>query len=208
MTIYLYAKQHSVTGLKYFGKTTQNDPVKYLGSGKYWLRHIRKHGKEFVETLELYEFQDQEEATRFALEFSEKNQIVESKDWANLQDENALDGTGPNRPLSEVTRRKLGDATRGKTYEQIYPEHIAKQLRSSRSVSNVLRGPRSESTKTKIAITRKAKILAGTIKPLMPDVELTKNNRNRLDHQCTICGVTTNAGNISRWHNEKCKTLR
>ena len=32
---YLYIKQHSVTKLKYFGKTTKKDPVKYLGSGIY-----------------------------------------------------------------------------------------------------------------------------------------------------------------------------
>ena len=41
---YLYVKQHSITGMKYFGKTTRN-PIKYIGSGKYWKRHISKHGK-------------------------------------------------------------------------------------------------------------------------------------------------------------------
>lgn len=92
MTIYLYVKQHSVTGLKYFGKTTKADPYKYRGSGHHWLRHIKKHGIEFIETIELYEFQDQEEATKFALEFSKKHQIVESPEWANLIVENATDG--------------------------------------------------------------------------------------------------------------------
>ena len=33
---YLYIKQHSVTKLKYFGKTNSEDPIKYSGSGKYW----------------------------------------------------------------------------------------------------------------------------------------------------------------------------
>jgi hypothetical protein len=36
----LYVKTHNITGLKYFGKTT-NDPFKYKGSGKYWLDHLK-----------------------------------------------------------------------------------------------------------------------------------------------------------------------
>ena len=40
---YLYVKTHNITGLKYFGKTT-NDPYTYYGSGKYWLLHLKKHG--------------------------------------------------------------------------------------------------------------------------------------------------------------------
>ena len=42
--IYLYIKTHNKTGLKYLGKTTKKDQHKYKGSGKYWLKHIRKHG--------------------------------------------------------------------------------------------------------------------------------------------------------------------
>ena len=47
---YLYIKQHSVTKLKYYGKTTQ-DPCKYNGSGTYWKNHLKVHNKQFVETL-------------------------------------------------------------------------------------------------------------------------------------------------------------
>lgn len=37
----LYIKTHNKTGLKYFGKTTSNDPYKYKGSGSYWLDHLK-----------------------------------------------------------------------------------------------------------------------------------------------------------------------
>lgn len=40
---FLYEKIHNKTGLKYFGKTTQN-PYTYQGSGKRWKNHIKKHG--------------------------------------------------------------------------------------------------------------------------------------------------------------------
>ena len=44
--IYLYVKQHSITKLKYFGMTEkQKCPIKYLGSGLLWNKHINKHNK-------------------------------------------------------------------------------------------------------------------------------------------------------------------
>jgi hypothetical protein len=88
---YLYIKQHTKTGLKYFGKTTKEDPVTYLGSGLHWKRHIKKHG-EFVETIWYKLFTDEKSLIEYALNFSKENNIVESKEWANLKNENGLDG--------------------------------------------------------------------------------------------------------------------
>lgn len=104
---YLYEKQHSITKLKYFGKCTTRDPLKYIGSGKYWLRHIKKYGIEFVVTLNVWQFEDIQEATEFALRFCKENNIVESNEWANLIEENALDGGPTGRKLSEETRKKI-----------------------------------------------------------------------------------------------------
>jgi hypothetical protein len=88
---YLYIKQHSITRLKYFGKTTRN-PYKYSGSGKYWLSHIKKHGKEHIVTLWVSGPYHDKSIVDYALRFSEENNIVESSDWANLKPENGLDG--------------------------------------------------------------------------------------------------------------------
>lgn len=95
--LYLYVKQHKTTGLKYFGMTSTKNPYVYLGSGKYWRRHLRIYGKE-VDTVNVWEFNDQDLCEKFALEFSEKNNIVESKDWANLRPENGKDGKAPGSP--------------------------------------------------------------------------------------------------------------
>ena len=89
---YLYIKQHSITKLKYFGKTTKEDPVSYLGSGIHWKRHIKKHGTEHVKTLWYQSFQDEKSLIDYATKFSKENNIVESKEWANLKEENGLDG--------------------------------------------------------------------------------------------------------------------
>jgi hypothetical protein len=114
---YLYIKTHNVTGLKYFGKTT-GDPYRYYGSGRYWISHLKKHGYN-VSTDVIGLFYNKEECVKKALEFSEKNKIVESKEWANLIVENGLDGgfTGHRKykPMSEETKRKMSIARKGRT---------------------------------------------------------------------------------------------
>jgi hypothetical protein len=46
MTIYyLMVKTHNTTGLKYLCQTKKKDPHKYLGSGKYWIKHLAYYGK-------------------------------------------------------------------------------------------------------------------------------------------------------------------
>lgn len=89
--IYLYEKQHRKTGLKYFGKTTKPSVESYKGSGTYWLNHLRVHGND-IDTNHVWEFVDADECERFALKYSEENDIVNSKAYANLQPENGRDG--------------------------------------------------------------------------------------------------------------------
>lgn len=122
MSIYLYIKRHKVTGLKYFGKTTKSNPHSYPGSGKYWNRHCNEHGKgdAFIETTHVWEFTNQDECTEFALNFSRDNNIVESKEWANLVEENGLDGGDRSAyrvytPLSESSKQKMTQSKLGKS---------------------------------------------------------------------------------------------
>lgn len=93
MIVYLYVKTHLDTGLRYFGKTTE-DPFKYKGSGKYWKRHLEIHGDN-VETVVVRHFNlpdDEDLLVDWALQFSSDNNIVESEEWANMIPENGLDG--------------------------------------------------------------------------------------------------------------------
>lgn len=120
---YLYVKRHSITGLQYFGKTIKN-PFKYLGSGKYWLNHINKHGTEYVETIWTRLFINKEQLVEFAINFSKLNNIVENKNWANLILETGLTG-GPRinnhlkiynkQPRSKEWKQKLSIIRKGIT---------------------------------------------------------------------------------------------
>lgn len=88
---YLYVKTHNQTGLKYFGKTTQKDPFKYKGSGKYWKRHLKIHGND-VSTEIIGYYTNVDECRYKALSFSKDNNIIDSKEWANFREEDGLLG--------------------------------------------------------------------------------------------------------------------
>ena len=141
---YLYIKQHSVTGLKYFGKTTQN-PYKYPGSGTYWTHHIKKYGKEFIKTIWVSDLYYDTSISEIALHFSIENNIVESDDWANLKLENGLDGGITGTITSEKTKIKISIANKGKSaWNKGKPSPKNGELRS-------------EETKIKMAIANKKK---------------------------------------------------
>jgi hypothetical protein len=89
---YLMIKQHEITGLKYLCKTIRLNPIKYKGSGTYWKSHIKKHGKQLVNTIWCKYFTNIESLVFTALTLSEIYNIVESNEWANLKLENGLDG--------------------------------------------------------------------------------------------------------------------
>ena len=110
---FLYIKQHSVTGKFYFGKTTK-DPLEYNGSGKRWLLHLKSHGFEHV-TLWYELFTDKDECIKFAIDFSNSLEIVNSEQWLNIIPENGIDGAIPGRKLSNETRLKMQISARNRS---------------------------------------------------------------------------------------------
>ena len=91
-TTALYIKTHEITGLKYFGKTTRLDCIhSYKGSGIHWRRHLKVHGNSYKTEL-LGIWQDKDRLIKFATEFCKQNNVVESKEWANMVLEEGLQG--------------------------------------------------------------------------------------------------------------------
>ncbi len=117
---YLYIKQHSITGLFYFGKTVKN-PEKYNGSGIYWTNHIKKHGKEFIITLWYCLFLDEESIIETAKLISQLNNIVESDKWANLIPENGINGGGD---CSQMRQQLVLDAAISKYGRRGFVENM------------------------------------------------------------------------------------
>ena len=144
MPTYLYIKTHKITGLKYFGKTIK-DPYTYNGSGQYWKRHLKKHGYD-CETEILGFYENYDECKEAALKFSLINNIVESKEWANLMLEDGNTGGFIERvyqPLTEETKKKISET---KKEQKSIPWN--KGLVGSVSGNT---DPKSEETKKKIS---------------------------------------------------------
>lgn len=129
--VYLYIKQHSLTGVKYFGKTSCDNVESYTGSGKYWLAHIKKHGKEHVKTIWISEpFYDMELLQEFAIFVSEEFNIVNSSEWANLIVENGLDGAPKGVKREGAFRERNGMFGKSKEKNPFYgKKHSIEQKR-------------------------------------------------------------------------------
>lgn len=210
--IYLYLKTHNVTGLKYLGKTEQ-DPYQYSGSGVWWKAHLKKHGHD-VTTEVLFKTEDKAEFKEVALEYSNKWNIVESADFANLMLEEGQGGVNSgswkkgNVPwIKGRTDIKLGPQS---------PEHIRKRTENQKK-SVTIDGIKYDSMKEASAATgiSKPTIKAWADTDGWDSIDTTKDRRilarekvtklNKQKHTCPHCGAEANIGNLKRWHNEKCK---
>lgn len=154
---YLYIKEHSVTGLKYFGKTTGTEKYllkKYLGSGGHWKDHIRVHGKEHIVTTWHKLFIDIKDCVRYAVTFSEENNIVKSNNWANKIIETGLNSVGSGDRKSDETKLKMRES-RLKYYAE-HPEEIERRRLLMLGDYNPMRGKTDTiETKGKKSIARK-----------------------------------------------------
>jgi len=154
-TIYLYLKVHNKTGLKYLGKTVQN-PHEYDGSGLVWGRHLNKHGND-VTTEILFETQDIEEFKKVALGYSEKWNIVESKEFANLIPEY---GTGGDTSMcfTEKTKEKIRTSL-AKTRQGM---DLSRSKETKRKISEARRGFKfTEKSKNKMSESAKKRGFVG-----------------------------------------------
>lgn len=192
---YLYVKTHNITGLKYLGKTIQ-DPYKYKGSGKRWLKHIVKHGYD-VSTSILLVTECETELKETGKFFSEFFNVVADSRWANLKIE---EGDG-------------GATFKGRTHK---PETIALMRQNA-----LQRPPVSMETRSKLSKSKQGQT-KGVPRPRSKEHQdnLTKAlqgklpwNRNRSGYKCKSeivtcphCGKTGGSGGIKRWHFDNCNS--
>ena len=137
MCIYLYVKTHQKTGLKYLGQTSAKDPHKYIGSGVYWIAHLKVHGFDYTTEI-LHECKNKKELKVIGLYYSKLWNIVESNEWANLKEE-----CGDGGRQSEEVRKRIGESCKGRI-----PWNKGKQIWSAEDkirigVANKNRPPQS-----------------------------------------------------------------
>ena len=186
---WLYIKQHTVTGLKYFGKTTRN-PEKYKGSGKRWINHLVVHG-DTVKTVWSHLFTSKTELVEFALNFSKDNNIVESEEWANLIPENGLDGGSPKgtnkgRPCSDQARQNLDNGRKNRIYTPMSKESKEK-LRNSKLGKQI-----TFETREKLKLARAKQLASNDIRFIIicPNNDSYNFNRLEIRQFCELHNLT------------------
>lgn len=113
-----------------------------------------------------------------------------------------------NKTHTDETKRKISEANKGR---------VKSESEISNWVEKVAKKPKSEEHRNKIG--RKGFVMLQN-KETLEIVRISREEAKRLNddiwvnprkitpekrHKCEYCGVETNAGNLKRWHNEKCK---
>lgn len=88
----IYIKTHNITGLKYVGLSTADTNEKvhiYKGSGPIWKNELKLYGNDYTTEI-IGVFNDAEKSYEFCIDFSIKNNIVKSDEWANMMYEDGI----------------------------------------------------------------------------------------------------------------------
>lgn len=186
---YLYIKQHTITGKLYFGKTVKN-PEKYLGSGLHWKAHIKKHGNEHVVNLWYYLFDSMNECISFALEFSNKMNIVESDQWLNLTVENSISGGAIPACHSVEAKSKRANTYSLKTNS----EH--------QEISDKISKSKIGKFRPDISVLQTGKLLPESHKQNISD---SMKGLKQKQIQCPHC-LKIGGNLMKRWHFDNCKS--
>jgi len=206
---YLMIKEHEITGLQYLCKTISKDPIKYSGSGTHWKRHIKIYGKTYIKTIWCELYTDIDELVSIALALSENFDIVNSDRWANLKPEDGLSGGGnglliKNKKEYSTFKHILTNEKRKLNINDplvLSGEYVGINkgkifsIESRNNMSNSRIGNKhalgyihTDATKKKISDSLKSQ--KGIPKKTI---------------QCPHCKLIGGAGNMTRYHFDKCK---
>ena len=192
----LYILEHKETKLKYFGKTSKyfsnEEIMRYGGSGVYWNRHLKKYGKNI--SVKIYGIYDFKEVEDIALKFSLENNIIDSKEWANLILENGLDGGCIGYKHTAEAINKIGKSSKGRKHS------VENRLLISEAKSGQSYGSMDDNHKAKISKSVKDKMYTKEVQN-----KLRKSKKPQMKTECPHCGLVGASGNMKRYHFDKCK---
>ena len=120
---FLLLKEHKITGLKYlcYHNGTRENCFKYNGSGKYWTAHLKKHGYK-ISTIILETKDTKEELIEYGLKYSKLWDVVNSKNYANLINEDCNSTSEPLQRIDVREKRNKAFRERIRLYGQTEKE--------------------------------------------------------------------------------------
>lgn len=118
---------------------------------------------------------------------------------------------------SEETKRKIGNANRGKIRSKLVRQKISNSCKGiNLGEKNGMYGKKlPQHVKEAVSKFQKGRIKTEDHKKKIGKANKGKNNGmygknawdkvNKIKKTCIHCGIITNTGNYGRWHGEKCK---
>ena len=182
MMMYLLVKEHNLTGLKYLCKKSArsfDECKKYKGSGIYWKKHLAKHGND-VSTTCLFVTEDKQEFKKIATKYSKEYDVVNSKQWANLCNE---EGQGGNTIVDiELHKQKTSFGIKNsKNYPKLL-KHLETHIEKIRPLS-------IKASKEKMTGVSKSEKHKENMRGKRPHVNQTGNKNNNAKSIKTPFGV-------------------
>ena len=195
----------------YLGITTR-DVEKYKGSGKLWLRHIKKYGKDNIDTVWYMLFLDQNSLSEFALMQSTIMNVVESTEFANLKHELGTDGGTTSHSIE--TRARMSKTRKGVKHSAEHTAAISDTKKKYKyTASNQFKKARllglpdpvvSDDIKHKISSSLLGRIHTDATKDKIA-LKTTEMWQTIENITCPHCSKTGRGPNMKRYHFDKCK---
>lgn len=175
---------------------------------------MKLHGND-IQTEWAMLFNDKTELTEFALKFSNDNNIVESKDWANLKPENGLDGgdtfTGLSAAQKYICRELKSIASSKQVHSVDRRTNASKRMIGNKNgLGNKSRTGQKQSMEER---QKKSESLKGEKNPnyrkKLPNWrkdEIRAAMLSRPKLKCPHCSKEIDPANYKRYHGDICKS--
>lgn len=199
----LYLKTHNETGLKYLG-FTKNDPYIYLGSGKYWVSHIKKYGTNITTEI-LFQSEYKEDIKNKGKYYSHLWNIVESREFANLTIEEATGGaTFKGRKHKPESIQKMKDSKKGIEFSEEHRLKLSQSHKGTRTGNdNHFYGKKhTNETKLKMSESLTGKIRSNEFKA---NLSILYKGIPKKKIVCPFCNKEGGEPQMKRYHFNNCK---
>jgi len=176
----------------------------YMGSSKYLTEDIDLNGKNQYNKIILKRFDSRKDALLYEIEMHEKFDVSKNHLFFNKAKQKSIGfscGPGELNPFY------------GKKHTEEYKQRLSALLKTKDCRSKTPNIGLKHTEQTKLVMSLKRKEWMSINKHPLLGVKRTEEmkinhslgalNQNKVT--CEYCGITAIAGNIARWHNEKCK---
>jgi len=200
---YIYITTNILNNKQYVGShCTDNIDDGYIGSGRLFLKAVRKYGKENFSREVLEECESDIKAREREGIFIEQFNTLDPGGY-NLSPKGGIGFKGAT--LSTNQRKKMSEWQKGKTYEELYGPEKAAEMKKKMREAKLGKGTLRKGKGHKQELIEKYGEEKG-LKRYNSFVEKQRKWKLKRDKKCPYCGEMFNQATFSRSHGENCKS--